>query len=86
MELIKAFLVSNEQIDQDAKRDPDTQTESIDERIHFALEYVARGYFKIVTDHKKVDSLNSMYTDDNQMFVFVLMAHENKTIILVGNI
>jgi hypothetical protein len=51
MKLIKAFLITNEEINQDAKRNANTQTKGIDERIHFALKYVTRGYFKIITDH-----------------------------------
>jgi hypothetical protein len=52
MELIKAFLISNEEINQDAKRNTNTQTESIDERIHFAFSDVSRCYFEIIANHK----------------------------------
>ena len=51
MKLIKTFLIPNEEINQDAKRNANAQAESIDERVHFSFQYVAQGYFKIIADH-----------------------------------
>lgn len=39
MKLIKAFLITNEEIDQETKRNANTQAKRIDERIEFALQY-----------------------------------------------
>ena len=51
MKLIKASLILNEEVDQDAKRNTDTQTGSVDERIHFAFGDVSRCDFEVIADH-----------------------------------
>jgi hypothetical protein len=55
MKLIEAQLILDEKPDEHTKRDADTKTECIDERIQFSFLYVPYCNLEVISNHNGVD-------------------------------
>jgi hypothetical protein len=51
MELIKAHLIHNKEINENTEGDANAQTKGVDEGIHLALNNITCGDFQVVMDH-----------------------------------